>query len=338
MLRLKIKKVIVLILISFVFALPALCGYNYGRTRCQILDMYTSARIMAMGNAGVGLANDLNALVYNPAGLAQLQKIQLQATHIFYFVGTRMDSFSYGQRIGKVSEKRPGWGLDYIGIGFKWKYFYAGDTIRDESGEEGKSFDIIYSQYSVGAGCPLTKRLSAGLAVNIVSEEIYTEKDTFAGVDLGGHYKLSAGRRYSTMLRVRGRRVRRVILSEPEGINSVGLVIRNIGSSSLPLKLVLGGAHELTMISGLESAWGSVVDDLIVVWEAFADSKKNYGYKFGLEGEIRGFKARAGFIYTTKPNITFGFGVPEGKWNIDYAFLYHWDLGMTHRVSIGFNF
>ena len=82
----------------------------------------------------------------------------------------------------------------------------------------------------------------------------------------------------------------------------------------------------------------AVQEALIVVWEAFMDCKENYGYKCGLEGEIEGFKARAGYIYTTNPNITIGFGIPEGKWRIDYAFLYHWDLGITHRFSMGVNF
>lgn len=321
-------KIIVLILINFVFVVPMLFSSNCGTTAAQILNMNTSSRIVGMGNAGIGLADDLNALVYNPAGLSQVSGTQLQFTYIFYFLGTKMSSVSYGQKIGKILPGK----LSDAGFGFKWKYFYTKDTVRNEAGVEEESFAIKYSQYSIGMGFPLSNnRHSLGFAVNTVSEEIYTEKDSKVAIDLGWHYKFYAGEAeppipfkksrgwYMDAIGIRKK------LKKSVRINTIGAAIKNLGENKLPVKLVLGGAHEL-------------IDDIVIVWETFTSREISLGFKCGVEAEIEGFKARAGFIYTTNPNITIGFGIPEKNWNIDYAFFMHMDLGIAHRVSYGVYF
>ena len=126
------KKTILFFLLIFLISSNGICGSGYGTTGAQILNLNSSARVSAMGNAYAGLADDLNAIIYNPAGLTQLFGFEFQFTRLIYFLGTGMSSFTYGQKLGN------------IGFGCKLKLFNAKDTYRDSFGYNEEDFDIKY--------------------------------------------------------------------------------------------------------------------------------------------------------------------------------------------------
>lgn len=358
------NRIIVLLILVNLIAVQTVYGSNAGITGGQILNIYTSARLAAMGNAGVGLADDVNGLAYNPAGLTQIFGTQLQFTHIFYYAGTRLDSVSGAKKFGKSFskgvvkvlkkvigkklkrrqvrrlEEKFTEELNRIGLGFKWKFFHARDKARDEYGIESESFNVKFSHLSFGGGYALTEHHSLGLAVNFVTENIYDEKGKAVGIDLAWHYKSNLDQYYSSTLGTPEEIEKLFTFMVPSKINNIGVVIKNLGSririgsgskNSQPLKLIVGGAHEL-----------EVLNDLLAVWEVFTSKEVSLGVKCGMEkrislGMLGEFKARAGFIYLTNPNITLGFGIPERNWYIDYAFLLQ-ELGAAHRFSYGVKF
>lgn len=303
----KIKNFVKILLICLVtngVYLKLSFASGYGTTGAQILNLYSSAKIAAMGNAHAGLADDLNAVIYNPAGLTQLYGTEFQFTHLIYFLDTSMSAMTYGQKIGR------------IGMGLKFKIFKAEDTYRNNVGYNDKKFDIKYSQYTLGLGFPVSPRHSMGISINSVSENFNLssidafgkdKKDTVMGFDIGWHYRGFRG-------------------------DSFGLVIRNIGGDiqvdkekdKQPLKYVLGGGHRM--------------GKFIFVWEAITGRQMNFAWQSGLEIRINGLKIRSGLIYITKPDITVGFGLPYRNWLLDYAFLPHQDLGIAHRISLGMFF
>ncbi len=295
------KNIIPLILLLTVVSSVGAAGY--GTAGAQILNLHSSAKISAMGNAHAGLADDLNAVLYNPAGLTQLYGTELQFSHMLYFLDTRLSSLTFGQKLGRF-----GFGLDL-------KFFSAEDTYRSRYGLDAKSFDIRFAQYSFGLGFPLTKRHSAGIAIKIVSENYNLaetkigkdKKDSTIAFDIGWHFRGFRG-------------------------DSFGFVIRNLGSglkvdnvqSDLPLKYVLGGGHKMGRF--------------ILTWEAFSSQQIPFAWKCGIQMDIKGFKLRGGFMYITNPDITIGFGLPYKNWSFDYAFFPHQDLGFAHRMTIGVYF
>ncbi len=275
-------------------------AWGYGTTGAQILNLNSSAKITAMGNANAGLSDDLNAIVYNPAGLTQIFGTQLQFTRLIYFLDTGMSSMTFGREIGKAV------------IAFKWKFFKAEDTYRDSLGYNEKKFDIKYSQYTLGIGCPVFDRHSAGIGVNIISENYglgsvsqfgKDKKDSTIGFDIGWLYRGYRG-------------------------DSFGAVVRNLGGSikvdkakiKLPLKYVFGGSHKMGRF--------------LFVWDVFTSRQVKFGWQCGLQADVKGLKVRSGFMYITDPDITIGFGLPYRNWSVDYAFFPHQDLGVAHRISL----
>ncbi|MFH1415532.1 MAG: UPF0164 family protein [Elusimicrobiota bacterium] len=296
-------KLIFTVLAGVCFSWSSLYG-GYGTAGARILNLKCSARISAMGNAFAGLSDDLNAVVYNPAGLSLLYGTEFQFTRLVYLLDSGMSSVTYGQKIGR------------FGLGVKVKLFTADDTYRDEVGYNEKEFGIRYSQYTVGAGYPLFLRHSLGVAVNVVTEDFQLEKTGYAEGDISGR---AVGFDIGWLYRgYRG--------------DSFGLVLRNIGGrintgsekSPLPAQYVLGGGHRM--------------GKFLFVWEIFTGREISFGWECGLEAEMSGFSVRSGFMYLTNPDISFGFGLPYKNWRLDYAFSPHQDLGTAHRVSLGFYF
>lgn len=64
-----------------VLALPASAASGAGTTSANFLELGVGARPVAMGQAFAGLADDANAIAYNPAGLAFLRKQELTLMH-----------------------------------------------------------------------------------------------------------------------------------------------------------------------------------------------------------------------------------------------------------------
>ena len=96
-----------------------------GTSYFQYLKMDVGARTLAMGGAFTGVADDISAMRYNPAGLRMLLKPELSATHMEWIDSLRVESLSFG---------RP-YGLDKA-IGCSVFYMTSGDDImgRDNSG------------------------------------------------------------------------------------------------------------------------------------------------------------------------------------------------------------
>ncbi|MBN2406520.1 MAG: hypothetical protein JXJ19_02375 [Elusimicrobia bacterium] len=305
---------------------------NFGTTGAQILRMRTSAKIMGRGDTGVAYADDLNALAYNPAGLTQMEGSQAQFTHIFYYVGTSMNSAAFGRKYRMKGHD--------LALGFKWKYFGTEDTERDEDGKELEDFDIKYAQYSLGAGYQVRERHSIGATLNAVTEKVYDCEGFDIALDLGWHYKFREDPMYEDekgVRRVTKRFLNFFTYNEREPVGSVGAAIKNIGpniktfkggGSALPLMLAVGAAYE----------FDEYLDDVIFLCELHTSAENPLGFNAGVETELEGFLFRMGLMYTANTTLTFGASVPDRKWHVDYAFLVNLGLGTTHRISVGVNF
>ncbi len=277
---------------------------SYGTTGAQILNLQSSAKISALGNANAGLANDLNALTYNPAGLTQLTGTEIQFAKLIYFMNTGMNTAALA---GKISS---------IGLGIQMKLFDAEDTYRDAMGYKEKNFAIKYAQYTIGASYPLKQKHSIGLSANIILQnynlssisEFGEDKSSSAtGWDIGWLYKESDR-------------------------NSFGIVIKNIGGNftldnaenKLPLKYIFGSAH--------------IRNNFLFVWDVFTGIDVNFGMHCGIQTNLYGFMPRCGITYIEDLTLALGFGMPYKNWSINYAFTPHKHLGTAHRISLGAKF
>jgi hypothetical protein len=126
-----------------------------------------SARPMAMGGAFVGLADDVNALYYNPAGLA--------------FIKEREETFMHAGKLGVLSR-------DYIALAVPTAGFYV---FRDQAvleSEEGEA-SMSESIYSASYGIKLLPLVSLGASGKIMVMKSPLGSDVGLGIDVGALLK-----------------------------------------------------------------------------------------------------------------------------------------------------
>lgn len=223
-----VKIVIVGILIS---ASNFVCyASGPGTTAANFLKIGVGAKAVAMGGAFTALANDPTALYWNPAGLAQIQNIEISTTY-----NTRFQEI----RQGYLSLALPlltgiaGLGVNYVDMGK-----IEG---RDEYGEPTGDFGACDTQVSLAYARKFSSRLMLGISAGMLQDTIAGDKKVAYLGNIG-------------------------VLFKPTELLSAGVACQNIGSKlgkdSLPLIYRGGIALRLRSISTEADAVKSTDDDM----------------------------------------------------------------------------
>ncbi|HCJ66405.1 MAG TPA: hypothetical protein DHV62_03535 [Elusimicrobia bacterium] len=318
------------ILCSLLFALSSsLFAPNlyagWGETGAAFLKIGVGARQIGMGGANVALANDVNAIYWNPAGLVQLQKREFTAMHNQWIVDFKYDFLGFAHPLKKAlinTRKNTGatlaGGLIYLRLG----EFQGRDEYRNKT-NTFKAYDaagiISYAQ-------KVNPRLNLGLNLKYIYEQIEIEKAKGLAVDLGLLYQTGI-----------------------KNLN-LGFTVQNLGPKmkfinepfSLPLTLTGGIAYTYY---GLNLACD-------IRWQPI---EKRTNISLGTEyWPFKVFALRAGYLtrlftsnlrFTPKDNVLgkfyglgAGFGFRFADIGIDYSFVPYGDLGNTHRISFSAKF
>ncbi|MCF8304867.1 MAG: hypothetical protein K9I71_00440 [Ignavibacteriales bacterium] len=82
-------------LFLFLFSFSTLLAQNFNDAlRLGEPGIYGNARTLGMGNAFIGLANDVNSMLFNPAGLAQLKKLEFSTSLNYNSLGNNSEFFN----------------------------------------------------------------------------------------------------------------------------------------------------------------------------------------------------------------------------------------------------
>jgi len=135
-------------------------------SQAGFMDLGAGGRPLGMGHAFVGLANDVNAVYYNPAGLIQIRKVEFSFMYAPLFLGLTDGSNitdyygAYAQPLDKNSAVGGAWiGRSLVGPGYtagemlyQENMFYASYARRIiEKLTVGISLKIPYRQYGADA-------------------------------------------------------------------------------------------------------------------------------------------------------------------------------------------
>ncbi|PIV56245.1 hypothetical protein COY52_09405 [Candidatus Desantisbacteria bacterium CG_4_10_14_0_8_um_filter_48_22] len=300
------KKIIFLILALHLtlYTLHGSCA-GPGTTGATFLKLGVGSRPVAMGEAFVAAADDINALYWNPSGLSMAEGKQVIFAHTEWFQAIRYEYLAYCQ---------PAFG-GTIGTGIT--YLYITDIERrDIAGALLGSVPANDLAIVVSYAKMLSERLNLGGTVKIINQQLDDKSAFGIAADLGMQYKLNK-----------------------EGL-ILGLALQNMGceapfiteASSLPMNLKAGIANKsadskLTLSADLNY---SILDS---IWAVGA----------GIEYWVHPvFAIRAGYKYNSAINntlgalagLTCGVGFKIGILGIDYALVPYGDLGYTHRISL----
>ena len=274
-------------------------------------DLGSSARPMGMGNAYIAIATDVNALYYNPAGLARLYAPEVTSSYTRYLIGLGDESNLGG---GYLALALPLGEMGGLGIGYT-NFQLAG----------------YYQEHvlTVGYGYQVMRELSVGLNVkglmSSIGQDAYTALDPlFAGgysttnfsVDLGAIYQIAPSYR-------------------------VALTIMNLNQPNM----ALAGEDRVPTIVKAGFAYRSYGLD-VVSDVAYQTNTRDLDFYFGAEKWFadRSFAMRAGLGFGSREDRDASVGASYRTDNLqmDYAFLYPL-AGLTktygtHRMALSVRF
>jgi tetratricopeptide (TPR) repeat protein len=306
----KIKKYFLYSSILFVFFCPRtlLAGYdNYTSPLLQPLnDMGGSARVMAMGSAFVGVADDTSALLWNPAGLGQLKQCELALHHNSWLVGTDQESLVAGLPVNGLG-----------GFGVMVSYLdYGTFQGRDSTGALTSPYSADRLGFMAGWGMELISGLYFGLG----AEE---------------NQQFNPNQSYGVLSGELG------VLYTPDHHLKFGAALINFGGNQLDAWV----ATAIEAGASYQQNFGmahSLLLTLSGTLEPQGVNRLGVGAEYGFQSN---YFLRAGYQVSQQNNelggltgLTAGAGIRWNDLELDYAYLPYGDLGTSNRVSLSYFF
>jgi len=300
------KKFFILLILNFLLIKnlsAANISGNSGTAAYPFLKIPVGARVTAMAENFVAAADDVNAIFYNPAGIAKINNIEVSAEHILWLetISKSNLGFVYPHSvIGPV-----GAGINYVSVPYE-KRTQESDESYQKSSVYSAVINLVWARQ-------LKDNLIAGCGLKYITENLDIQSTSGLALDIGGIYRLSE--KYT-----------------------IGLAIQNLGTQfvsqnadPLPALIRAGAATSLLnnkLLLASDLNYG-LVDESISIGIGGQYSLGKYfqprlGYKIMLNntnlGAISGLRA--------------GFGVNYKKISFDYAISPWSDLGLVHQVTL----
>ncbi len=327
------KKTILIFIILFAAGragsqglLPKLGEQRAGTAAMTFLKIGVGARAASMGGAYVAMANDASATYWNPAGLVQIGRNELIASHLDWLVDVDYEYMGYVHQVTR------NFGLG----GFVGYLHFADMPVTTEYHPYGNGEYFSYSDLVAGlsASLKMTDRFSFGVTIKYAREELANLRMGGILIDLGTYYWTG----YKTL--------------------RIAAAMRNFGNDMRP-----GGTYQRRKSGGLtESPYQSFSPPTLFTLGAAMDVYKRNAHLFtaalqmnhpmddqenllfGGEYRYRSlFALRGGYRANMDENQwTFGAGakfILKGVLlKIDYAYADYTHLAMTQQFTFGFEF
>jgi len=297
-----------LVIVLFLFLIQFSFGSN-DRAGYEFLRGDAGARPSGLGGAFVSFIGDINAIYFNPAGIALTEG----KNFAFSYINHIMDF-----NVGTVSYSQPLYSKGVLGMSVHF-FDYGEFTGRDEYGNKTKDFGAADISFTAAYSYPVYENLYIGTGIKFFHSAIEDYSSSGFAVDVGAIYQI-----------------------EKQDIN-IGLSIRNIGGiinkyietkEKLPLELKGGLSKKLAhlpLILTVETRKYLTEDPIIVGGGEFILTEK-IKLRFGYNS--LGEDQRFGTGMDRMAGFSFGFGFILREFNVDYSFSSHGGLGSQNRFSI----
>ncbi len=335
------------IIFAIILILPA-AGFSQfvsdvskaGTTAAAFLEVGVGSRAVGLGEAYVAIANDVSAVYWNPAGLAQLGKRELGLNHIEWFADVTIDHASLAFPI-------KGFGT----LAFGLTMLNMGDqdvrTVEEPDGT-GERFGANDIAAGISYARSLTDRFAIGGTIKFVRQTIFNMHANGVALDVGTMFTtplkgLRLGMsitNFGTKMRMRGDDTVVFVDIAPDNFGSNNRIVSRLDleSWSLPLNFRAGLAYEIKQTRGSK---------LTLALEGLHPNNNTESVNVGGEYLFQGFFAvRAGyrslFIRDGEGGLSLGAGLTTKINNMhlqfDYSYSDHNRLQSAQRFSIGLIF
>ncbi len=308
-----------------------------GTTGNAALKIGVGARVAAMGNTFVAIADDVNTIYWNPSGLGQLERSQFSAMHAEWVADIRYEWIGFAQSLGR-----------WVTIGADAALVHTEDiprTVELNTGgyEQDGTFDYSDLIIRVAAGSGIYKGVRIGAALQISQQT----------VDFGGTSKPVSKKE------LRADSVNLGAIYQPSIQNlRLGVSLQNIGrdptgfivqSSPLPKIFRLGAAYTIAIQPSTKEGETltpeqlSAENHLTLALDFNFASDRSPSIHTGVEYLFRhglalrgGYRSEADFDFVS--HFSGGIGYASSAYQLDYAFVPLGEIGGTHRVSFTLGF
>jgi len=277
-----------------------------GTNEAAFLKIDAATRATAMGGAFVGVANDVNTVFWNPAGLTQIEKREFSAMYNSWFADINYTSGAYSQPLGENAA-----------VAVSLIYLQSEIERRFDDTEEP---DSTFNAYSFAAGLSggyalIPGVFSLGGTLKFIGQDFDVDESDGMAADLGGLIHMG---------------------NLSLGASAQNIKLRmSIDDASLPLNVRVGGAYQFTedaIIAGEFNKLGAGEASYHIGLEKWVRNLLaiRVGYTLGNEDNPKaGLSAGLGLrAYGTKP-------LEDLSFQFDYAYVPDRDgLGDTHRISM----
>jgi long-subunit fatty acid transport protein len=306
-----------------------------GTTIGTFATIEPSARIAAMGNAGVAIPDPIQSVFYNPAALSSIERPAVQFTHSFWFADISINYVALALPAGNIGK--------FFG---SLQSLDSGDmdvrTVAQPLGT-GERFSVQDLALGIGYARDVTDRFGAGIQVNYLSETIWHSSMDAVTFSIGTLYRLTDGgmmlgaslTNFGTDGQFDGRDLAIEYDNNPDthGDNSALPGSQTTGEFPVPILFRVGLSYPQRL---------SDSSRLLVVVDAQHPNDNSESLSAGWEWMWKeSFAVRAGYQnidqQDSEVGLTAGVGL-RGKWSerrfhFDYAWGYHTTLSETHRLT-----
>ncbi len=163
--------------------------YNYGNVDTEMakwarmtttsygfLKLTNSARGAAMGDAYSSVGNDLSSLFYNPAGIAHIDRYEINASYMKWLIGSQMGSFVIGAKTNIAT------------FAFNIAYFTSEEyeeTTSAQPGGTGRMITVGDIAVGMAIAKQVTDKLMVGGNVRWVKEDLFLRTYSAIDIDFG---------------------------------------------------------------------------------------------------------------------------------------------------------
>ncbi|MBP7461024.1 MAG: PorV/PorQ family protein [Candidatus Delongbacteria bacterium] len=312
-----------------------------GGSGANFLAIGGGGRALSLSGAYSAMANDLDALFYNPAGIAHLKQPTIGMTYISYYAEMSYQAAGIAVPLGVVGT-----------MGFSFTTLQSGDieiTTLDEQNGTGRHYSANDYAFGLTYAKNLTDKFCTGGTFKVIRQGIDELSATSWAVDLGATYNTGFRNlrfgfsilNFGPDMQFRGDALKfhgKPIDTE-SGDTSPNMaedVLAQWESDkyALPLSFQIGVAYDILNNSGYR--WS-------VSFDKVNPTDQDETYATGTELSYRDLlNLRVGYSERNNRKLTAGAGIVlplgQSKLIVDYSFQDHDYLDSLHSMSFSFVF